>query len=164
MRFLALDQALQTTGYAVLDNSEVTAYGTFKTKNTDPIEKRLGTFWQELDKLYETYKFDHLFLEDVQKQTNVETYRKLCYIQATILLWCYWKENVPYEILSPSHWRAVLKDKYKVSFGRARAEQKKAAQELVKKICGVSVTQDEADALCIAMAGAAEYNKNRSAF
>lgn len=163
MIYVGLDNALQVSGWSVWNDDKLIEYGTFKTKNTDPIEKRLGTIWQELDKLLEQYEFDHLFFEDCQKQQNVETFKKLCYVHAAILLWCYWK-NVPYTILSPSHWRSVLKDKYGKSFGRARAEQKKAAQELAESLCGVSVSSDEADALSIALAGAAEYNKNRSAF
>ena len=71
---------------------------------------------------------------------------------------------MPYTILAPSHWRSILKDKYGQGFGRARAEQKKVAQELVEKECGVSATSDEADAICIGLAGIIEYNKNRSAF
>lgn len=163
MIYVGCDQALQTTGYSVWSDGELKVYGTFKTKATDPIEKRLGTIWQELDKLMEQWDFDHLFFEDCQKQQNVETFKKLCYVHAAILLWCYWK-NVPYTILSPSHWRSILKDKYNKSFGKARAEQKKAAQELVEKMCGVNVSSDEADAICIGVAGMLEHKKNESAF
>lgn len=163
MIYCSLDQALQTSGWSIWNNNNLIEYGTFKTKSTDPIEKRLGTIWQQLDNLLNKYDFTHLFFEDVQKQTNVETFKKLAYVHAAVLLWCYWKE-IPYTILAPSHWRSVLKENYHKSFGRARAEQKKAAQELAENVCGASVTSDEADALCIALAGIIEYNKNKSAF
>lgn len=164
MKYLALDQALNTSGWALFENTKLLQYGTFKTKATDPIEKRLGSIWEELDNLIEQYSFDYLFFEDIQRQQNVETFKKLAYTQAAILLWCYWKENIKYSVLSPSHWRSLLKDKYKMNFGKSRAEQKNAAQQLVSEVCGVRATEDESDAICIGLAGIIEYNKNRSAF
>jgi hypothetical protein len=51
-----------------------------------------------------------------------------------------------------------------MNFGKSRAEQKNAAQQLVSEVCGVRATEDESDAICIGLAGIIEYNKNRSAF
>lgn len=166
MRYLSLDQALNTSGWALFDGEKLIQYGTFKTKSTDPIEKRLGQIWAELSMIRNQYGFDYLFFEDIQKQQNAETYKKLAYTQATVLLWCYWSDNISYnyKILSPSHWRSILKEKYKKSFGKTRTEQKRAAQQLVKEVCGVSATEDESDAICIGLAGIYEYNKNKSAF
>jgi len=104
-----------------------------------------------------------VFFEGIQKQSNAETFKKLAYCQATILLWCYWNE-LKYTILPPSHWRKTLKDKYGLGFGTSRAEQKKKAQELVKQVYGKDVSQDEADAICIGLAGIQEREQNRSAF
>lgn len=163
MIYLALDQALNTSGWAIFDNLVLEKYGTFSTKSSAPIDQRLEQIEEELEKLYETYEFEYIFLEDIQKQQNAETYKKLAYAQAVILIWCS-RTDIPYTILSPSHWRSVLKDKDKISFGKTRTEQKKAAQQLVKQQYDISVTQDEADAICIGMAGYSEYQKNQSAF
>ena len=163
MIYCSLDQALVLSGWSIFNNNELIEWGIFKTKNSSPIEERLGQFWKKLNELYNKYNFDHLFFEDCQKQTNLETYRKLCYVQATVLLWCYYN-NIKYTILSPSHWRKILTDKYKVKFGKSRPEQKKAAQQLILEVCGHTLTEDEADAICINLAGQIEYNKNRSAF
>ena len=165
MRYLALDQALNTTGWAVFEDNKLLETGTFQTKSSSPIEQRLGMIWSNLDTLLEAYNFEYLFFEDIQQQRgNVETYKKLAYTQAAILLWCYWKGNVPYSILAPSHWRKIIKENYKVTFGRARAEQKKAAQQFVEQQFSIKVSEDMSDAVCIGLAGIAEYNKNRSAF
>lgn len=163
MIYCSLDQSLTCTGWSIWDEDKLIQYGTFKTKPSVPIEERLGTIWKELGLLKDQYEFEYLFFEDIQRQANVETYKKLAYTQATVLLWCYWKE-CSYTILSPSHWRKILKDKYKITWGKARADQKKAAIDFIKKTCGVSVTSDEADALCIGIAGRIEYNQNKSAF
>ena len=45
-----------------------------------------------------------------------------------------------------------------------RAEQKKAAQQFVEQQYNIKVTQDEADAVCIGLAGIQENKRNKSAF
>ena len=161
---LALDQALNTTGWAIFKNDRLIDYGTFSTKQSDPIGFKLGNIWTNLNNLSRQYNFEHIFFEDTQKQVNVETWRKLCYVQATIILWSYWKADIPYTVLAPSHWRKIISDKYKIKFGTKREEQKKAAQQFIEQRYDLKVTSDEADAICIGAAGLIEYNKNRSAF
>ena len=159
MMLLSLDQALNTTGWAIFDNNKLIENDSFNIKATAPIEVRLGSFWKKLNSLYEKYNFDYLVFEDIQNQNNNETYKKLAYCQATIYLWCYFKE-IKCSVMAPSHWRSVLD----YSFGRKREEQKKAAMNLVKEKCGLSVSSDEADAICIGLAYLQETSKNKSAF
>lgn len=110
------------------------------------------------------YEFNYIFFEDIQQQkSNVETYKKLAYVQAAILLWCYFNE-ISYTILSPSHWRKILNEKYGIKFGRSRADQKAAARSFVKEHFDLSLGEDISDSICLAAAGWLEYNKNRSAF
>lgn len=163
MIYLALDQSLNLTGWAIFNDDELNNYGVFKTKPSDPIDRRLGSIWDKLNDLLSEYEFNYLFLEDIQKQSNAETYKKLAYVQAAIYLWCYWN-NIEYNILSPSHWRKILSDRYKHKYGTKREEQKKAAQQFVEQQYNLKVNSDEADAINIGVAGIIEYSKNRSAF
>lgn len=161
---LGLDQSLNTTGWSILNDGEFEAIGTFKTKPSETIENRLAAIWNELTRLHTIYQFTHIFFEDIQQQRgNVDTYKRLAYVQATILLWCQ-AQGIEYTILSPSHWRKVLNEKYKIKFGRSRVDQKAAAQQFVKDIFLLSLGEDEADSLCLHHAGLLEYNQNRSAF
>ena len=163
MIYLALDQALQTTGWAIFHDSQLVNHGHFSIPANKPIEQRLLMIMKKLSKLENEFEFEKLFFEDIQSQQNKETYKKLAYVQAAIMIWCYNTEH-KFTILSPSHWRSVLKDKYKVSFGRARAEQKKAAQDLVRQQFNFEATEDECDAICIGLAGLIESQKTKSAF
>ena len=165
MIYLALDQALQTTGWAAFDGDKLIKYGHFVVPANKPIEKRLQGFIRKLIELEQELHFDldFLFFEDIQAQQNKETYKKLAYVQAAIILWCCFVE-IPFDILPPSHWRKILKDKYKINFGKSRAEQKKAAQELVRQEFGIEATEDECDAICIGLAGLIERTKKDSAF
>ena len=165
MKYLALDQALNVSGWAIFYNTELEKIGTIETNPTYSIHIRLGTIWKHLDMLLEQEKFEYVFLEDTQKQVNLETYKKLCYVQAVILLWCF-HHKIEYTILSPSHWRKIIKDNYKINFGRKREEQKAAAQKWVHENFESfqNAAEDECDAICLGTAGIIELNKNRSAF
>ena len=163
MKYLALDNALATTGWSVWEDEELLHYGTFSTKSSAQLEQRLGQFWNELNILHNIHEFEYLFLEDCQKQANELTYKRLCMVQATILLWCYFNE-IKYTVLSPSHWRKILTDKYKIKFGRSRADQKAAARSFVKEHFSLSLGEDICDSISLGKAGFIEYNKNRSAF
>ena len=164
MFYLALDQALQTTGYAIFEDNELIKWGTFSTNPSFPIEERLYTIQQELTKLDQYYNIGYVFFEDTQKQANLDTYKRLCYVQSVIMLWCRNRGGIKYKILSPSHWRKILKDKYQISWGRKREEQKQAALKWVRQEYDGKFTTDSADAVCIGKAGLIELGQNRSAF
>lgn len=164
MRLLALDQASRVTGVSIFDNDKLIKYGTFEIKSNQELGKRLTQFLENLDKLYAAYHFDAVAYEDIQLQMgNVETYKKLAYIQAMILFWCEKNEKKLY-CLSPSHWRKVLKEKYGMSWGRKRAEQKQTAIDFIQEHYEKEVDSDTADAICIGCAANIEINKNESAF
>ena len=164
MRLLALDQASRVTGVAIFDDDKLVKYGTFEIKSNQELGKRLTQFLENLDKLYAAYHFDAVAYEDIQLQMgNVETYKKLAYIQAMILFWCEKHEKNLY-CLSPSHWRKILKDKYSISWGRKRVEQKQTAIDFIQEHYKKEVDSDTADAICIGCAANIEINKNESAF
>ena len=164
MRILALDQASRVTGVAIFDDDKLVKYGTFEIKSNQELGKRLTQFLENLDKLYAAYHFDAVAYEDIQLQMgNVETYKKLAYIQAMILFWCEKHEKNLY-CLSPSHWSKILKDKYGMSWGRKRAEQKQTAIDFIQEHYEKEVDSDTADAICIGCAANIEINKNKSAF
>ena len=164
MRLLALDQASRVTGVAIFDDDKLVKYGTFEIKSNQELGKRLTQFLENLDKLYAAYHFDAVAYEDIQLQMgHVETYKKLAYIQAMILFWCEKHEKNLY-CLSPSHWRKILKDKYGMSWGKKRAEQKQTAIDFIQEHYEKEVDSDTADAICIGCAANIEINKNKSAF
>lgn len=144
---LALDQALETSGYSVFEHGELINYGSFIVSPKQDIQKRLVSFAENLSDLKVRYDFDKLYFEGIQYQNNAETHKKLAYVQATILLWCH-ENNVSYEILAPSEWRHILGG----NFGKTRKEQKAYAIDYVKSSFNYEVSSDEADAICIGCA------------
>lgn len=162
-RTLALDQASRTTGWAIYDNKKLIESGHFSIPANKTMQQRLISFVDHFDDLISKYNVEKIYYEGIQYQSNIETYKKLAYIQAMIIYntAC---DNIPILELSPSHWRSIIKDRHGIKFGRTRVEQKKKAQEFVKDYFNKEVTEDEADAICLGYAGVLEDEKKKSAF
>ena len=155
MRILGLDQSSNKTGFAIYENEELIKYGVFDIHDLD--EKHNGIcYFQEkiennlmfIDRLIKEYKIDLVCIEDIQSQSNVNTYKKLAWLQGSIMQYLY-DNNFEYSILSPSEWRKVLNIKGK---SRKREDIKLATQQYVTKAFGIEVDEDTSDAICIGQA------------
>lgn len=164
MKILALDQSLNTTGWAVFENDKLLTYGTFTISATRPIEERLHNIWKQINELYATHEFEFLIFENIQQQHgNVETFKKLAYVQAALMLWCY-NTDIKYKILAPSEWRKIITDNYGIKFGRARKEQKENCMSFIQEKHKIECSEDESDAIALGTAGIIQMNKKESAF
>jgi Holliday junction resolvasome RuvABC endonuclease subunit len=160
VKFLALDQSLSSTGWAIFDNKTLIAANLFTISKTAPMERRLLEIYKNLTDLYHEYEFEKIYFEDIQLQAgNALTYKHLAYAQAAIILWC-GHMNMDWSMSAPSHWRKVLGG----GFGRKRAEQKRYAIQLVQKWYNIEVSSDIADAICIGRAAIQESREKKAAF
>ena len=160
MKFLALDQSLSSTGWAIFDNKSLIAANLFTISKTAPMERRLLEIYKNLTDLYHEYEFEKIYFEDIQLQAgNALTYKHLAYAQAAIILWC-GHMNMDWSMSAPSHWRKVLGG----GFGRKRTEQKRYAIQLVQKWYNIEVPSDIADAICIGRAAIQESREKKVAF
>ena len=159
MKILSLDQALQTTGYCIWEDNKPIKWGTFKTTNTFPIDKRLRQIWDFLDDISKIYDFTLIAFEDCQQQQNAQTYHKLSMVKAIILLWCNINNKI-FAIYSPSSWRNLCGGGY----GRKREEQKEIAINKVKEWYNIDANSDICDAINIGRAAIIDLGYNQSAF
>lgn len=154
---LALDQASRCSGFAVFQEDQLIASGTF-TFDDDNFPLRLVKIRNKVISLIEQYNINKILLEDIQLQgqtNNVETYRKLAEVRGVLSeLACEMK--IPHEIIHSQTWKSTLDIK-----GRDRATQKRNAQAYVEKVYNKKVSQDCADAICI---GAAHLKKESCAW
>lgn len=151
MKILALDQSTRVTGWAVFADGDLQEYGKFDAENAGPdIGKRLTYIREKVQALIDKHNIQKVLIEEIQLQNtvgnNVVTYKKLAYVQA-VLIQMLDELKLPYEVIASSSWKSTLGIK-----GRARAEQKKNAQELIATKYNINVIQDIADAICIGLA------------
>lgn len=143
---LALDQSSRVSGWAVFDDNSLVVSGTFTCAQED-FGERLVKIVKNVKILIDSYNITEVAIEDIQLQgsvgNNVVTYKKLAEVygvlEEQLTEW-----GIPYQAVFSSTWKSSLGIK-----GRARAEQKKAAQAYVEATYGKKVSQDESDAICI---------------
>lgn len=154
---LALDQASRTSGWAVFQQDQLIASGTF-TYDDDDFSLRLVKIRNKVISLLEQYSIDKILLEDIQLQgqtNNVTTYKALAEVLGVLEeLAC--ERKIPHEIVHSQTWKSTLNIK-----GRDRATQKRNAQAFVTETYKKKVTQDESDAICI---GTHYIKSKKSAF
>lgn len=145
---LCLDQSSRTSGYSVWQTHprKLLAHGTFSYTDGD-LGVRLEKIRQRVTKLITDYKIDRLYLEDIQLQgnitTGVTTYKILAEVIG-VLRELAVELHIPCELVHSQSWKSTCGIK-----GRDRATQKKNAQLHVQNLYGVSVSEDEADSICI---------------
>ncbi len=164
MKLLSLDQASRVTGWAFFEDEKLKNEGKFTLSSSLDIGTRLSNFYTSLTEIYGNFHFDTVAFEDIQLQAgNVKTYKMLAMIQAMVIVWCH-VNDIEYHILSPSHWRKTLKERYNIVWGRKRVEQKQVAIDFVKTKYGLDVDSDAADAICLGTAYILEAEEDTGAF
>ena len=147
-RFVGLDQATHTTGYAIFDNDVLIYAGTFQAAAEDEIERDIEIKnW--LIQLIQSWRIDMVGIEGIQlqqlnnKNVGVTTYQTLARLQGILMATCV-EQNTTYKICPPATWRSHCGVK-----GRTRADRKKSMQMKVKDWFDISVSDDVADAIGI---------------
>ena len=150
-RLLALDQSSRITGWAIFSNGKLEKHGKFDADTVGAdIGKRLHYIRNKVRTLIEENNITEVILEDIQMQgnvvNNVQTFKTLAEVFGVISELLV-EMKIPQSAVLASSWKSALGIK-----GRARAEQKRAAQEWVVTTYGVRPTQDECDSICLGSA------------
>lgn len=151
---LAFDQSSHTSGWAVLKDGKLHDYGKF-TFDDESVGVRLKKFRLKIEELINTYSPDEVVFEDIQEQNNILTFKVLAQVQG-VLMEVLTSLEIPYSTIMAVTWKSTLGIK-----GKARAEQKRNAQQYITNTYGINVVQDIADAICI---GDAYIRRNKCAW
>lgn len=148
---LSLDQSLNLTGFAIFNNidGELYKYGVFDLKDIkgdNVTDEKILNIKMFIDKIINNYNIKLVVIEDIQSQSNINTFKLLSWLQGVLKNYLY-ENGVPYLIISPATWRKELGIK-----GRKRDEQKISAINYVKSKYRIDVSSDVADAICIGLA------------
>ena len=163
----SLDQSTSKVGYSLWEDDELIKYGSFTPRRNLSADMRIHeiTIWLQgvLDILIKDCGGEHnitCLVEDIQFQTtingskkyfnnasanNIATFKVLAMLLGAIKT-LFIDKHLYYETIAPSSWKSIvgIKSKY-------RNEQKEETKRLVREELGVDVSEDEADAICIAI-------------
>ena len=148
-RTLALDQATHITGWAIFDDTTLISYGAYKAPEGEDVD-RFAAIKAWLLSMINSWHPDFVGIEGIQFQEEgsgqkmgVTVFQTLARLQGVLMLTCY-EAKVPYEICPTNTWRHECGVK-----GRSRTDRKRSMQMLVKQWYGISISDDESDAIGI---------------
>lgn len=145
-RVLALDQATHTTGYSIFDDGELVAFGIYIASGSNGL-LRLMDNCDWLERMIDDWQPDFFGLEDIQYNPyggqGHNTFKLLGQLMGALARTAWLKGLDAHAAHIPS-WRSHCGIR-----GKKRDELKRNTQAYVKRRFGLSVTEDEADAICI---------------
>lgn len=148
---LALDQSSYTTGYAVFKNGNPVVISHFDARGQD-LGDRLEQIRNKIISLINEYDINEVVFEDIQlqdvngnKETGIKTFKILAEVFGVVHELVN-ELDINYTIVPPIVWKATFK-----IAGKGRTQEKKMAQAYIKNSLGLTCTEDEADAACIAL-------------
>lgn len=153
-RLIALDNATHITGWAIFDGNKLISYGKYTVK-TEETSDRILEMGDWLSNLLIQWEPNTIILEDIQQQSNVNTFKVLAKLQG-VLEYISKKNNADYHIISPATWKSNAGVK-----GKSRADQKKSAQLIVQRLYNIQATQDECDAILLGKYGIEKIKNDR---
>lgn len=160
-RVLAIDQATVNSGWALYEDKKLIGHGVIKIAEKYDTIERISQVNQEVKRRVQEYEPDIVLFEDIQLQegnskigvVGVTTFKVLAQLLGVLSTTLH-DLGVEYIVVPPATWRAHVGVK-----GRARADKKKSGQLIVKQKYGITIVNDEADAILIGQYGADKYGK-----
>jgi Holliday junction resolvasome RuvABC endonuclease subunit len=145
---LALDLSSKSSGICVADGNKIIHHECVTSASTSNI-KRIIIMRNRISEIIKEYNITQIVIEEVRTDyKNIHTYKILTWLQGAIVIAAF-EVNPKIEItyLQPSEWRAAIG----IHTGRGikREELKKADIKYVEEKYGITVNDDEADAICI---------------
>ena len=156
MKLLSLDLSTKSSGWAIFADGDLKNHGCITSSSTDLI-KRIHIMADAIDEILQNNEIDKIIVEEVRPDgvygiSNQKTHKALMYLQAALefLIHDKYNKKVIIEYIYPSSWRAAIG--IKTGRGVKRTSLKEADIAFVEEMFGITVNDDEADAICIGFA------------
>jgi crossover junction endodeoxyribonuclease RuvC len=159
MRILGIDPGTLVMGFGVIEAEEdkvsLVKFGVFKAKPSDPIGKRLKSFYNELLGIITCYKPDFIAIEQPFMAVNVKTALAIGRAQAVAILAAATKE-IPTSEYTPTQIKQRVTD-----HGASTKDQIQEMVRLQLDLVEVPQPDDAADGLAVAICHLQEMHLNR---
>lgn len=151
MKVLAFDQGTLISGFAYFEGPYLVKHGVITANKSDEYWIRLQYMRNKIERMIKTYNPDYVVIEGIAMQRDQQALIKLGQLQG-VIMGASFSNNIPVDILLPTHWRKL--NGFKQGGGVKRADLKKQAFDMVQECYHLSPppTEDEADAIAIGVA------------
>ena len=149
MRILGVDPGYAISGYAIVDykgnNFKVIKYGVVRTPSKMQMQKRLNKLFNKYTEIIETYKPDHMAIEELFFNKNVKTAIAVGQARGVHIVAASQKSLPVYEYTPLQVKQGV------VGYGRAEKAQVQEMVKLLLNLKTIPKPDDAADALAISI-------------
>lgn len=149
MRLVTIDSSTRRTGMALFENGVYQTHVLVDLNSTKgQTDERISTMIGRMIGHLNEMRPDAVVIEEPKGHANVELVRKLSEILGAVRGWCI-SNAIEYHEIKPSVWRKYCG----ISQGKKKREElKEESINLVKEKYGMTVSDDEADSICIGIA------------
>ncbi|MDX9871005.1 MAG: crossover junction endodeoxyribonuclease RuvC [Clostridia bacterium] len=162
MIILGIDPGTAITGYGVVEHQgnkfKMIEYGVVQSTNDLSLAERLHAIFTGINKIIETYRPDHIAIEELFFNKNAKTALAVGHARGVIVLAASLKGLPVYEYTPLQVKQAV------VGYGRAEKQQVQYMVKAIMNLTEIPRPDDAADALAIGICHAnsyhSEFNRN----
>ena len=145
---VTFDLATKKTGIAVWHDDQYKESYVINYEKIEDIEERTELMGKKLISALNYFEPTLVYSEDSFRGQNPKTVKCLCRIHGIVMGWCL-EHEVEYHFIMPSAWRKHIPG-FPNGRNAKRPEQKTFAVQYIKDHYGFSsITDDQADAICI---------------
>mgnify|MGYP004623855569 CR=1 FL=1 len=151
MKLLALDQGTLTSGFAYFEGTDLVKHGVIATNKSDEYWIRLQYMRNKIERTIKELRPDYVVIEGIAMQRDQQAVIKLGQLQG-VIMGASFSNQIPVDILLPTHWRKL--NGFKQGSGVKRADLKQQAFDMVQECYHLTPppAEDEADAISIGVA------------
>jgi Holliday junction resolvasome RuvABC endonuclease subunit len=149
MRLITIDSSTRRTGIALFENGVYQTHVLVDLSSSKAdTDERINLMIDAMILILDDMRPDAVVIEEPKGHAKVELLRKLSEILGAIRGWCI-INKIEYHEIKPSVWRKYCG----ISQGKKKREElKEESINLVKEKYGMTVSDDEADSICIGIA------------
>lgn len=148
-KLCGIDSSSNRTAISYFEDNKLVDYKVIDLKKIKDKNERIDTMMLSIAAHLNSWKPDYVYQEDTWTAGNPETANILTTILGGVRFWCI-SNNCIYHKIKPTVWRSQFGlNQYKAK----REELKEKSIDYVKEKFGVSVSDDEADAILIGLCG-----------
>ena len=146
-RLVTIDGSTQKSGIAYFCNGKYVEHVLLDFSKEKNMENRFGSMSKEIWKILDKYRPNIVYIEETYMANNPQTSKILTRLQGVVYAWCL-NHGCEFNTIRPTQWRKLLN--FQQGKNVKREQLKMQSLQYILENYGLEVTDDEADAICIA--------------
>lgn len=156
VKLVSIDGSTKKTGMSYFCNGVYISHHLLNFEKETNTEKRFESMSKSIWRILDNIRPNIIYIEETYMGNNAQTLKILTRIQGIVYAWCM-NNDCEFNTITPKEWRKILEFKQDKNVGRKQLKQQ-SIEYIVGKY-GISVSDDEADAICISDAIIKKYSK-----